>query len=134
MTKFTNAVAFNWKEKMELRLEKKNARVSEARMKDWGYLEELQGIGQGNKTSVPFPNKEKDGFIVPTNKASGNSNDENNGRTIINMRSLFGSNKPYGILPSRAHKQRYSKKRVFDSKIGVAKSNIKNKLRNEVSL
>ena len=119
---------------MELRLEKKNARISESKMKEWGYLEELQDVGSLNKMSVPFPNKDKSGFIVPTNKVAGASSDENNGRTIIHMKSLFGSNKPYGILPARAHKQRYSKKRVFDAKIGVAKSNVKNKLRNGIAV
>jgi hypothetical protein len=118
--------AFNWKEKMLLRLEKKAQRKKQSGgMKDYGFLEEL-----GNEVNdipmrpVEFPSKND--YLVPTNKLVG-VDPASNGRTELNMSLIFGSSKPYGMLPSKPHKQRFSMKRVFDKETGVATSRVRSK-------
>lgn len=119
-------VAFNWKEKMELRLEKKaNRKKGGGGMKDYGFLEELGSeVNDIPMQPIQFPSKED--YLVPTNKLAG-VDPASNGRTTLNMSLMFGSKKPFGLLPSKPHKQRFSMKRVFDKNTGVATSRIRNK-------
>ena len=114
---------------MELRLEKKNNKKSQTeKMKQFGLLEDIitdDEIDNLKMTKIEFPNNNNDdGYKIPMNEIQNNSKTNVN-NTIIHMNLLYGSNKPYGILPSKPHKQRFSHKRVFDSKFGVAKSKVK---------
>ena len=117
-------VAFNWKEKMQLRLEKKaNRKKKGGGMKEYGFLEELGAeVNDIPMRPVEFPSKED--FLVPTNKLMG-VDPSSNGRTQLNMTLMFGSNKPYGLLPAKPHKQRFSMKRVFGKGVGVATSRVR---------
>ena len=109
---------------MILRLEKKTKKkkATTTKMKDFGFLEEIEeDIDSLDMKPIAFPPKSD--YVVPTNSLE-TGNDANNGRNIIHMDRLFGSHKPYGVLPVRPHKQHFSHKRIFDpitGKIAMAK-------------
>lgn len=102
---------------MFLRLEKKQLK-KEAKLKDFGTSDEMEpGFFDSFSTQpVQFPSPQP--FVIPTN---GGATTKVNGNTKIHVERLFGASKPFGLLPSKPRKQRFSHSRVFGSRKNVDK-------------
>ncbi len=96
---------------MILRLTGKKEKINN-RYAQWGSVKDIEDkLEPGSSKNISFPSSEITTLSTPyVSESNGNGN-----KTKIQMNRLFGSKKPYGLLPERPGRQPYSKKRVFQS-------------------
>jgi hypothetical protein len=102
--------AFNWKEKMALRIANKQAK-KEIKVRPFGSLLDLEPHFDANRgDKIIDLSTVKPGFTIEAVNESSNSS-----KKTIAMQMLFGSNKSYGLIPRKDVKgrQRFSHSRIF---------------------
>ncbi len=109
-------IAFNWREKMILRLNAKNAKkpVPVQPYGDFNYLQKNMDAERGD---FMITLKGKDQTKLSPEDVTRILEGDNNSRKVVNVAALFGSHKSAGMLPHKHNKkQNFSHRRVFGSK------------------
>jgi hypothetical protein len=108
--------AFNWREKMVLRLGKKTSKkpISVQPYGDFEYIKKQMDPEKGDfMITLKGPNQTTMTGDEIVNLLQG----DRNSKKTINISMLYGSNKSAGFLPSTHHKKKnFSHKRIFGHK------------------
>lgn len=109
-------IAFNWKEKRQLRLDAKNKK-KDIKFRPFGNFEDIKEMFDESKGDFIVDFDPKKPFQEPSEKmkVEGVVND----KKVIDISKLFGSDKPAGFIPKKRKEHKFfSYKRVF----GISKS------------
>lgn len=95
-------------------LDKKSTSNHQFKLRPYGRLEDIKDFVSEEDVILPFDGKEKNFDQTVLAEAIIPGND----RKVVNIKQLFGSNKPFGAIPKKSNvlKLGFSYQRVFGEK------------------